>query len=132
MGIVAASITDNRGYTPIHISRTEYLPYLGFGWGFRKGAPFLPRISIMMQHLIEAGMIEYWVEDVIATHMRRTREDTEDGEEETGNFDDIFEVPEGNVSLGFNHLQGAFYLLLLGCGLAFLTWLGEKASSCTT
>ncbi|XP_071535578.1 glutamate receptor ionotropic, kainate 4-like [Panulirus ornatus] len=33
--IVTASFTDSRGYTPIHLSRTEYLQFLGIGWGFR-------------------------------------------------------------------------------------------------
>ncbi|XP_071545439.1 glutamate receptor ionotropic, kainate 2-like [Panulirus ornatus] len=125
MAIVGASITDNRGYTPIYVSKTEYLLFLGLAWGFRRGAPFRHRISMMMQHMVDAGLIAYWIEDVLADHMRNAREEREKGGQEEVNQYEIFEVADRNVTFGLGHLQGAFYLLLLGFALALLSFGGE-------
>ncbi|XP_071535579.1 glutamate receptor ionotropic, kainate 2-like [Panulirus ornatus] len=131
LGIVAASMTDNRGYTPIYVGKSEYLQFLGFGFGFRRGAPFRLRISNMMQHLMEGGLIEYWIDDVISIHMRKSRAERRNRDGEDKKDSDMLQVDDRNVSLGLIHLQGVFYLLLLGCGLAFLASLGEKCASYT-
>jgi len=38
----------------------------------------------------------------------------------------IFQETTRDVALGLNHLQGAFYLLFMGFGVAILTLLGKK------
>ncbi|XP_071536194.1 uncharacterized protein [Panulirus ornatus] len=120
---VAATYTNKQGYTPIHISRTEYPPFAGDGWGFRIGAPYRRCISRMMFRLKEGGLINYWLDDVIANHVRNTA-NTRDDEEKTQ--DKNLQAEEGQRVLGLDHLQGAFYLLFLGCGVAFVFLLVEN------
>lgn len=33
--IITSRFTDARGYTPMYTSRSEYINYGGYGWGFR-------------------------------------------------------------------------------------------------
>ncbi|KAG7177644.1 putative glutamate receptor ionotropic, kainate 2-like 19 [Homarus americanus] len=73
--IVASRYTDTRGYTPVHIGRVEYFVSTGYGWGFRKGAPFLRRLDKTKQRLIETGLINYWLNDLIQTSAREARRD---------------------------------------------------------
>ena len=35
-GIVSAQYTSMHGYTPVHLSKTEYFNYVGYGWGVRQ------------------------------------------------------------------------------------------------
>ncbi|XP_071536197.1 glutamate receptor ionotropic, NMDA 3B-like [Panulirus ornatus] len=129
MAFVAASITDANGYTPIHVGKTEYLLFVGIGWGFRRGAPFRDRFSAMMHHLVDGGLIDYWIKDLISSHMRNARAEKQNDKEKGRYHEDIFEVTDGKVSLGLTHLQGSFYLLLLGCGLASLAFLVENCAN---
>ncbi|XP_071550551.1 glutamate receptor ionotropic, kainate 5-like [Panulirus ornatus] len=125
--------TNRRGYTPIHVSRTEYPVFPGNGWAFRIGAPFRHRISQMMERLIASGLIDYWLDDVIAKASKMSRDRTDNEEVEDVVSNEILEDDEENRILGMNHLQGAFYLLLSGYGAVCLVLLGEKlAYSCST
>ncbi|XP_071545441.1 glutamate receptor 1-like [Panulirus ornatus] len=126
LGIVASSFTDRRGYTPIHTGRSEHIQYVGKGWAFRRGAPFRQRFSRMIQHMVEGGLVDHWRDDIIASHMRVARERREShGKTNDGNF----QVVDNSVSLALVHLQGAFYLMLLGSGVAFLTLVGENLAA---
>ncbi|XP_071533847.1 glutamate receptor ionotropic, kainate glr-3-like [Panulirus ornatus] len=127
---VATRYTNSRGYTPIHVSRTGYREFAGDAWGFRRGAPFLPRISRMIQNLLEAGFVDYWQKEMRAGYMRK-RKLMRKGKAEEEDAREIVayeysEVDDGQVVLGLNHLQGAFYLLLLGGGLSILLLLWEN------
>ncbi|XP_071535581.1 glutamate receptor ionotropic, delta-1-like [Panulirus ornatus] len=92
LAIVATSITDSRGYTPIHVGKTEYLLFFGMGWAFRRGAPFRHRISTMMQHMVDAGLVDYWLQDILSSNRRKTKTEKDPGEEKELNDYDIIEV----------------------------------------
>ncbi|XP_071533868.1 probable glutamate receptor [Panulirus ornatus] len=124
--IIGATYTNRRGYTPIHIGRTDYTLFAGDAWAFRKGAPFRHRISEMMQHLLEAGLVIYWFNDVIEDYVRMNTMKMENGEDKRQGQGEIFKLDEGQGVLGLTHIQGAFYLQLLGSGVAFLTLLMEN------
>ena len=46
---------------------------------FRRGAPFLDRIDKAKQRLIEAGLIDYWMDEVSEARARETRASQDDG-----------------------------------------------------
>ncbi|KAG7168604.1 uncharacterized protein LOC121867026 [Homarus americanus] len=121
--MVASLYTDAQGYTPLHISRTKYQVFAGVAWGFRKGAPFLKRFSFLKQMMIEAGLIDHWMEEATAATITNYKKDIN----ETVDFDSSGVGTEKvMVVLTLHHLQGVFYLLLLGYGLAFLALLQEN------
>ncbi|KAK3865046.1 hypothetical protein Pcinc_029304 [Petrolisthes cinctipes] len=127
--IVASHYTNQQGQTPVYISPTSVYNFPSFGWMFRKGAPFYIRFQTILTSLVESGIMQVWKEDVIAKRVKETKE--------SATFklyisQDTTMQDSNRVVLGLHHLQGAFYLLFLGCGLAFLTLLGEKLVSHTS
>ncbi|XP_071532992.1 glutamate receptor ionotropic, kainate 5-like [Panulirus ornatus] len=114
---------DKYGKTPFHLSTSEYPILGGNSWGVRKGAPFLSQFRGMKQRLIEAGLIDLWMDDVIKRKVRHLRTSKPEDERVES------EVNDGQVVLGLDHLQGVFYLLLVGYMGALLTLLGENVTS---
>nr|XP_045600621.1 glutamate receptor ionotropic, delta-1-like [Procambarus clarkii] len=125
---IASYYTDTHGNTPYFTSKKGVSIMAAFGWGFRKGAPFYPRFHQIISRLEDAGIISYWTKETISKRVRENRAsaaldtqiilahtDQDDGKE---------------VVLGMQHLQGAFYLLILGYSVAFLTLLGENLTRC--
>ncbi|KAG7162300.1 Glutamate receptor-like 22, partial [Homarus americanus] len=58
---------DQYGNSPYQLARTEYPIFGGNVWGFRQGAPFTSQISKMKLRLIEAGLLNLWLDDIIKT-----------------------------------------------------------------
>ncbi|XP_064095621.1 uncharacterized protein LOC135207720 [Macrobrachium nipponense] len=119
--IILSKYTDSRGYTPLHMGRTEYINYGGYGWGFRKGAPFRRRIDEVKLRVIESGLIKFWIDDLIFMSSKKAR---------TNNLNkwNLTKVDEGSselVVLSMLHLQGTFYLSALGFCLASITLILE-------
>ncbi|XP_069188819.1 glutamate receptor-like [Procambarus clarkii] len=126
--IVKIRFTDARGDTSLYISKA--LPmFLDFGWCVRRGAPFYKRFQHLMTHLEDAGIISYWLEDVIAKRVREERKALAN----TTLLGNVIQDEGKQVVLSLNHLQGAFYVLLVGSGAALLLLLGENlAHSCSS
>ncbi|XP_069160906.1 glutamate receptor ionotropic, kainate glr-3 isoform X2 [Procambarus clarkii] len=114
--VIARQYTDSRGQNPFALSTTEYPYLLGYSWGFRRGAPFRLRFATLQQRLIESGLVNYWLEDVLARNMTKSNTQTSQYQEGSGG---------DQVVLGLDHLQGAFYILLLGSCFALVVLLAE-------
>ncbi|KAK3875114.1 hypothetical protein Pcinc_019993 [Petrolisthes cinctipes] len=128
--IIASRYTDTRGNTPIHVGREEFIPG-STGWGVRKGLPFLDPIDRIHDSLDEAGLIDYWLEKLFETTMRKTRVlQGDDGDGGGGEYLESGMVDGSGrgmvLVLNLNHLQGAFYLLFLGYIAAALTLVCER------
>lgn len=74
----------------------------------------LPKINEVIRSILEAGLFRKW-----QTESRRINvNDVED--------DDVGNSNEGSyVALSMNHIEGAFYLGLIGIGLSTLVFIGE-------
>ncbi|XP_042213556.1 uncharacterized protein LOC121860462, partial [Homarus americanus] len=116
--IVASHYTDARGQTPFYISQRGVYSLPDYGWGFRKGAPFYTRFSTLMARLGDTGIMSYWIDDVIARHVKKTRDEASEAEKGGQPMTD----DSREVVLGLHHLQGSFYLYCSGlqCGSAQL------------
>ncbi|XP_066952407.1 glutamate receptor ionotropic, kainate 4-like [Macrobrachium rosenbergii] len=124
--IILSQYTDGRGYTPIHTAKEEFFNYGGYGWGFRKGAPFRGRIDIMKLRLIESGAIEFWMNELIESSAAKSRSKKKKKPEERSSNDER----RSNTVLGMGHLQGVFYILIMGNFLGLLSFLFECCSRC--
>nr|XP_053641777.1 probable glutamate receptor [Cherax quadricarinatus] len=122
--IVGSRYTDAYGNTPFYTSKNAVPILAAFGWGIRRGAPFYQRFTELITHLDDAAIISYWTDDLIS---RKTREERNSAPLEfTAIHVNVSKGEDKEVVLTMNHLQGAFYLLLVGSGVAFLTLLGEN------
>ncbi|XP_045599638.2 uncharacterized protein T25E4.2-like [Procambarus clarkii] len=120
---IAPLYVDKYGNTPLYFSTTEYNLFGGNAWGFRQGAPIIGQIRKMKQRMIEAGLIDYWLQDLYHAENKHIRETL-------GKNITVHIKIEDKQVLGMDHLQSAFYLWLLGCTAAFLALLVEKFAHC--
>lgn len=123
--VVALRYTNALGYSPIHTSRVEYPKFAGTSWGLRRGAPFRRQITRAMQQQIEAGLIDYWLGDVVKTRVIEERKDT-NKVQKNAIWDYKPDDDNSRVPLTVSHLQGGFYLLFLGHFIALVVFVGEK------
>ncbi|XP_045135212.1 uncharacterized protein LOC123518455 isoform X2 [Portunus trituberculatus] len=109
-----------KGASPLHTAREELFNYGGYGWGFRKGAPFRSLMDGMKIRLVESGVITTWLDQLVLTPHPSTPTTVSQQKP-------IIQEEEGadRVVLGLGHLQGAFYLLVFGLCLAFAAFLVE-------
>ncbi|XP_068238799.1 glutamate receptor ionotropic, kainate 3-like [Palaemon carinicauda] len=128
MSIIASFYTNKFGYAPTYFGQTEYFNYGGYGWAFRKNAPFLPAIDLMKQRLIEAGLINQWVKEMLGKP--KVEPCSTEGNCKTNaekSFLSSVEVKDEKVVLSLHHLQSVFFVLLLGFNCALLAFIGEFA-----
>ncbi|XP_042223296.1 uncharacterized protein LOC121867453 [Homarus americanus] len=138
--IIASRYTDDFGYTPIHVSRQEFIPG-STGWGVRKGLPFLEPMDRIHDHLVESGLVNYWLNELFEAAMSETRAEMRDKKmKDSGTAEGVVTemsfLPTQSESSGqgvkrmlvlsLNHLQGSFYILLLGYCAASLALLLER------
>ncbi|XP_042233764.1 glutamate receptor ionotropic, delta-2-like [Homarus americanus] len=112
--------SDAHGNTPFHVSKKGVPMIAFFGWAFRKGAPFYPRFCELIFRLQDAGIISHWNKDALARRVRENKAATGQHTQK-----DPTQVESKEMSLGLHHLQGAFFLLFLGLGVAVLMLLVE-------
>ncbi|XP_050690358.1 glutamate receptor ionotropic, delta-1-like isoform X2 [Eriocheir sinensis] len=112
---------------PVHISTTKYPLFPGNGWAFRRGTPFLSRFNLAIQRLLDAGLIDYWMDDVINTYVTtkrlQDRDSLRDGKIQASTVEDT----RGQVVLGLRHLQVTFYILFAGHAAGTLSFLAESS-----
>ncbi|XP_050691574.1 uncharacterized protein LOC126983121 [Eriocheir sinensis] len=127
---IRVQVATHRGASadiPVHISTTKYPLFPGNGWAFRRGAPFIARFNLAIQRLLDAGLINYWMDDVINTYVTNKRLQ-DSGSKRDGNL----QAPttgdvRGQVVLGLRHLQVTFYILFVGHAAGTLSFLAETS-----
>ncbi|XP_050714157.1 probable glutamate receptor [Eriocheir sinensis] len=121
--LINSKYTDSYGQTPFYTSREEMNLLACLGWGVRRGSPFLNEFVNLQSRIEDSGLVALWTEEVMA---RRVQENREAAKVEQ-NAVQILKTQEdaSQMVLALDHLQGAFYLLLLGSGVALLTLQAE-------
>ncbi|XP_076053564.1 uncharacterized protein LOC143032583 [Oratosquilla oratoria] len=128
--LIAKDFTDSNGYTAVHIAREDFFP-AGFGWAFPKGSLYLTKFDQLVQRLIESGLIEKWMSDLIRNSALQSRmalrAKKESAKEQEGSPPAATADPENPVPLAFTiyHLQGAFFAIFIGFSLSVLAFLAE-------
>ncbi|KAG7157779.1 Glutamate receptor ionotropic, delta-1-like 35 [Homarus americanus] len=122
--VINSNYTDNFGQTPFYISKDGIVGLAAIGWSLRKGVPYFQRLQQLISQLEDAGIIPHWTGDIIAGRVKENRAAATLQQQAalaiTVHEDDT------KLVLGLHHLQGAFYLLFLGCTIAYLTLLVEN------
>ncbi|XP_066985100.1 uncharacterized protein [Macrobrachium rosenbergii] len=119
--VIQSYYTDRLGNSPFYIGQKGTTMLTDFGWGFRRGAPYKDRFNLMTNRLIEAGIISYWTNDVMALRVKENgrRRDRQQA------HNSVMYHENSQIILHLSHLMGVFLLLLLGYTLASLILLSE-------
>ncbi|KAK4326199.1 hypothetical protein Pmani_003267 [Petrolisthes manimaculis] len=121
--IIASTYTDTYGQSAVYVSKKEFSALACYGWGIRMGAPFLNQFITLHAHLEDTGIIETWTKTIMADRVSSNREKTKldsNTPQQLSLQDD-----QRQVVLSLSHLQGAFYLLGLGCVAGALGLMAE-------
>ncbi|KAK3861468.1 hypothetical protein Pcinc_032575 [Petrolisthes cinctipes] len=106
----------------------ETLRDLVDGDGWRRGSPLLKSIRPLIRRVDDTGLLSYWMDKVKQRRVTQIRAVAKPSKfTEALKLDDTREVV-----LGLDHVQGAFYLLFLGSGVALLFLVGENLTYYTT
>lgn len=121
---------DNLPSNVLHDLRTAHGCIKSFmlGFTYRKHFPYAPAVNSIISNLVESGITLYWMNRVFEKKYSSTT------------FQKLYEykTPPEDIeltSLSVQSLQGAFFLLAAGMGLAAIAFVGElvkgrKVKSC--
>ncbi|XP_064086074.1 glutamate receptor ionotropic, kainate glr-3-like [Macrobrachium nipponense] len=125
---IALDFTDDFGQTPLYISREKYNIVTDFGWSLRKGAPYHPLFAYTINRLVDAGLINHWMEEVAASRVRETRKKKNEQKNHVDNLQDADvqeQMVNNEVILGTRHLIGVYLVTLVGFSVSLLVLAGE-------
>ncbi|XP_071521417.1 uncharacterized protein [Panulirus ornatus] len=110
---IAVMFTSGTGERQLHVAKGDIFP-VELGWAMNPGCPYRHAFNSNIRALIQSGFISKWLDDLINDPRRREVEAKVDKSSE-----------EESQALGLHHLQGVFFVLLIGYSLSCLTLLGE-------
>ncbi|XP_042858200.1 uncharacterized protein LOC122244381, partial [Penaeus japonicus] len=96
--LIARDYTERNGETQVHIAREDFFPG-GFGWAFPKSSPYRMKFDQLFQRLIEAGLIDKWMSELIQLSASKKG----DG---IGNANGVHQERNGPQAFTVYHLQG--------------------------
>nr|XP_045612753.1 glutamate receptor-like [Procambarus clarkii] len=121
MQAIADYYTRVDGRTLLYIGRESVLSSRG-AWPIPHDAPYKPQLDRIMMFIIEAGLYEKWVKDVLEKAKQESR----------GRLMELQETAslsakntDSNQALTLRHMQGPFLLLVLGLATSFIVLVSE-------
>ncbi|XP_042233811.1 glutamate receptor 2-like [Homarus americanus] len=116
--MIADHFTRVDGSTQMYVGRESVLPALG-AWPIPHDAPYKPHLDKLMLYIVESGLYEKWMEDMLSKARQDSRGRKREYQKKQGQ--EVVAVQEGdkrNQALTLVHMQGPFILLLLGLSLS--------------
>ncbi|XP_045620111.1 glutamate receptor ionotropic, kainate glr-3-like [Procambarus clarkii] len=121
--IVSTKFTSLGGKTDLHVASENFFPG-GYGWAFPKGAPYGRMFDKVMWRCVQAGLIDKWLKDLYTIYLEETM-NQKTPQERLEEKEAASAKSNNDVVLNLDHLQGAFFSLLLGTAAGVLLLLME-------
>ncbi|KAK7077820.1 hypothetical protein SK128_007530 [Halocaridina rubra] len=112
---IAIKFTSAAGEPQLHIASGDIFP-VELGWAMNPGSPYRHKFNEKIRVLLESGFISKWLHQVINDPARRELD-----EKSVPQF--LFQA---NKALGLHHLQGVFFVLIMGYALSCLVFCCEN------
>ncbi|XP_068221268.1 glutamate receptor-like [Palaemon carinicauda] len=126
--VIESKYANDYGQTPFYLSKGGYYLSPDLGWCFRKGAPIHHRFAQLANRLIEGGIIDYWLKDVMALNIKRNQKQQNEQNGKPDSKEIYDNVDDSKVILRMEHLIGVFLTFLLGIFIGCFVFLAEKVS----
>ncbi|XP_071527026.1 ionotropic receptor 93a-like [Panulirus ornatus] len=133
--VIAENFTQPDGSTDLYVGREYIMPAMA-AWPIPHDAPYRPQIERCMMAVIEAGLYEKWSSDQMTKARRksssRQREylaQQQQQQKQQGAAPDGTQSGRSIRALTLTHTQGPLILLLLGIGIAGLSFTVEIVAS---
>ncbi|XP_045127229.1 ionotropic receptor 21a-like isoform X2 [Portunus trituberculatus] len=128
---IAEYFTNPDGSTRLYVARQNVIPNYA-GWMMPHDAPYKQDVDRSLLRVIESGLKEKFTDNMLREAWQeirlkqkeypKTEQEEKDETEEDPNKDQSDDL---HKSLSLDHMQGAFWILLLGSVLGVLAFLGE-------
>ncbi|XP_076053587.1 glutamate receptor ionotropic, delta-2-like [Oratosquilla oratoria] len=115
---IATSFTDRNGDSRVYMAKEDFFPG-EFGFTVQKGSPLKRPFDGVIRRLLEGGFVAKWLSEIIEQHTLETRR-----REEVGLCVSLVVclcVRGLGLTLTVHHLQGIFFVYVVGVILALLT-----------
>ncbi|MPC18180.1 Glutamate receptor 1 [Portunus trituberculatus] len=119
---IAKWFTRPDGSEMLYIGRESILPGQS-AWPLPLDAPYVVNIDYLLMAVVEAGLYEKWMSDLLFKVRQEKRE--QQREQQLDAKPEPTRSKEMTLSLSMDHMQGAFTLLLLGLVLGALVFSRE-------
>ncbi|KAK7074313.1 hypothetical protein SK128_025051 [Halocaridina rubra] len=126
--MIVEHFTDRDGSTPLYVAQQNIVP--GYcGWPIIRDAPFKRNIDKFIMDFHGAGLITKWTDDILKearldSRKKQLRSTKEVAEEATKKAEMPF-AGGAIMALTLTHMQGPFFLLLLGLLLSSVIFITE-------
>ncbi|XP_042233807.1 uncharacterized protein LOC121873993 [Homarus americanus] len=124
--MIADHFTRVDSSTQLYIGRESVLPGLG-AWPIPHDAPYKPQLDKLILYIVEAGLYEKWIADMLLKARREGHR--KQGEYQEKQAQEVAAKQEGyvkrNQALTLVHMQGPFIILLLGISVSSIAIMGE-------
>ncbi|XP_050706694.1 glutamate receptor 2-like [Eriocheir sinensis] len=119
---IAERFTEADGSTPLYVARENVIPNYA-AWMMPHDAPYKSDVDQGLLRIIESGLKEKFTDDMLREAWQEIRLKKRDHQE--AKVGSSVQTDDHQKSLSMNHMQGAFWILLLGALLASGAFLGE-------
>lgn len=110
--------TSATGEPQLHVATSDFFPS-EIGWAMTPGCPFRDKFNQQIRRLLEAGLLTRWLDQLIHDPGRREAQESQEPQQAEG----------AQQSLTLDHVQGAYYVLFIGCVVSCPLFLLEVACS---
>ncbi|XP_069951454.1 ionotropic receptor 93a-like [Cherax quadricarinatus] len=123
--VIADNFTLVDGSTQLYIGRESIFPGPN-AWPIPHDAPYKPQLDKLMMSVVEAGLYEKWINDMIlkAQDDSRKRQRKEQEKEHEMAAQSTPETSE-NQALTLRHMQGPLMIVALGLSLSMIVFMTE-------
>ncbi|XP_069169716.1 ionotropic receptor 93a-like [Procambarus clarkii] len=122
---IADHYTRVDGSTILYVGRESAVSSTG-AWPIPHDAPYKPQLDRIMMFIIEAGLYEKWVKDVLEKAKQESRRRVLESQESAEERASLSETDtNSNQALTLRHMQGPFLLLVLGLVFSLIVLVSE-------
>lgn len=108
--------TSATGEPQLHVATSDFFPS-EIGWAMTPGCPFRDKFNQQIRRLVEAGFLTRWLNQLIHDPGRREAQEPQEPQQAEG----------AQQPLTLDHVQGAYYVLFIGCIVSCPMFLLEVA-----
>ncbi|XP_069951453.1 ionotropic receptor 21a-like [Cherax quadricarinatus] len=123
--MIADYYTMVDGTTKLYIGRENIIPGPG-AWPIPHDAPYKPQLDKLIMYIIEAGLYEKWIKDMILRAKAESRR-RQHKEQVTGLVVAAQSEPDtsGNQALTLLHMQGPLMIVAMGLSSSIIVFIAE-------
>ena len=112
--------TSSSGEPQLHVASGDFFPS-GIGWAMTPGCPYRSQFNDYIRRLLEAGLLDLWLKEVIQDPKRRNENPVEPDENDAPTPKN----EDGQKPLGLEEVQGLFYIIIFGWIISLMAFILE-------